>query len=171
MGSDLWMMDMNGERRVEPLIQTRFNERNAEVSPNGRWVAYQSDESGEFQITVRPFPNVNGGRWQVSSNGGTQPVWTRGGAELIYLDRSHSPMSATITEVSGFASSAPMKLFDARPEYVTAALGRSYDVSRDGQRFVFLKTANAQGQPAMTTSKLVVVLNWFEELKRLVPTN
>jgi hypothetical protein len=74
-----------GGRRVTSLLQTKFDERNGIVSPDGRWLAYDSNNSGSFQIYVRPFPNVGGGQWQVSTTGGTRPLWARNGKELFYV--------------------------------------------------------------------------------------
>ena len=84
-GADLALLTLEGERRVETLVQTTFTERNGEISPDGRWLAYQSDESGQFEIYVRPFPDVNSGRWQISTGGGTRPLWARRGRELFYV--------------------------------------------------------------------------------------
>ena len=79
------MLTLGKDRQIEPLVQTPFFERNGEVSPDGRWLAYESNESGQFEVFVRPFPDVNKGRWQVSTGGGTQPLWARNGQELFYL--------------------------------------------------------------------------------------
>ena len=83
-GMDLVLLPLQGERRPRPLLPTPFDELNAEVSPDGRWLAYESNESGRNEIYVRPFPNVDAGKRQVSTNGGTQPLWARNGQELFY---------------------------------------------------------------------------------------
>ena len=85
MGRDLLQLALDGTRRVTPLLQTKFDERNGIVSPDGRWLAYESNSSGSFEIYVRPFPNVGGGQWQVSTAGGRQPLWARSGKELFYV--------------------------------------------------------------------------------------
>jgi serine/threonine-protein kinase len=82
---DLLQVELGGPHRVTPLLQTKFNERNGIVSPDGRWLAYESDSSGSFEIYIRPFPNVGDGQWQVSTAGGRQPLWARSGKELFYL--------------------------------------------------------------------------------------
>ena len=79
------MLALDGTRRVEPLIQTPSNERNGVVSPDGRWLAYESDSSGQFEIYVKPFPNVNAGQWLISTAGGTRPLWAPNGQELFYV--------------------------------------------------------------------------------------
>lgn len=81
------MVSLDGERRVVPLVRTPFSEMSAEVSPDGRWLAYQWNESGQDEVYVRPFPNVDAGRWQVSTGGGTRPVWSRNGRELFSRKR------------------------------------------------------------------------------------
>jgi len=83
-GFDLGLLSLEGERTSTLLMETEFTERNAALSPDGRWIAYESDESGQYEVYVRPFPDVNGGRWQVSSGGGAWPLWSPDGQELFY---------------------------------------------------------------------------------------
>ena len=137
---------------------------------------YQSDESGQFQIYVRPFPAVDQGLWQVSTNGGTQPLWARNGRELFYLQPDGTLMSVPVDVVQGrtsFAAGTPATLIAGGAYYATFAnqLGRTYDVSPDGARFLRIKVkeggTNASGAGPQN---IIVVQNWFEELKRLVPT-
>src|SRR4029453_700447 len=84
-GEDVMQPELNGPHRVTPLVQSPAIERNGMVSPDGRWLAYESNESGRFEISVRPFPDVNRGHWQVSTSGGTRPLWAPGGQELVYV--------------------------------------------------------------------------------------
>jgi tRNA A-37 threonylcarbamoyl transferase component Bud32 len=155
---------------VEPLIQTTFSETNAEISPDGRYLAYQSNESGRgTEIYVRPFPRVNDGRWQASTRGGTRPLWARNGRELFYLDPANT-LTAVAVQTSGatFAVGIPTKVFDTT---YAAPLNnsRTYDVSPDGQRFLMIKE-NAGEDRNPTRAGMVVVLNMFEELKAKPPT-
>jgi len=160
-GEDIMMLSLDGARRVEPLLHSPFAERNGAISPDGRWLAYESNESGQEEIHVRPFPNVSdGGHWQVSAGGGTCPVWSPNGQELFYRDLN-SVMAVTVQSTSTFSSGNPTKLFDG--PYLTG-VGGSYDASRDGQRFLMLK-----GSGPVSPARIVVVLNWFEELKAKVP--
>ena len=160
--------------RVQPLVQTPSVERNGEVSPDGRWLAYESNAnaSAQFQIYVRPFPDVNGGPWQVSTEGGTQPAWARSGQELFYVAPDGTLSSVRVERGTTWAASTPRKLLDKpyfRPSTGAGVFaGRNYDVSADGQRFLMIKEAGPD-LPAAPAS-IVVVQNWFEELKRLVPT-
>jgi serine/threonine-protein kinase len=149
------------------LVSTPANETSADVSPDGRWLAYESDESGQDEVYVRPFPDVNGGRWQISSGGGSKPVWARNGLELFYIDRSGSLVSVTVRKSQRFDAGKPVVLFPNN-HYVSTG-PRAYDVSPDGQRFLFVKDITSVDQAA-TPRNLIVVLNWTEELKRLVPT-
>ena len=167
--SDLMLLTLGGGKgRVTPLVQTMFNERNGEIAPDGRWLAYESDESGQYQVYVRPFPQVDGGRWQVSPAGGTRPVWARNGRELFYLNATQQLMAVAVQTTPTFSAGNPVKLFDT--SYATPNTGVTYDVSPDGQRFLVIKEnaatdAKASGAPSPS---LVFVLNWFGELKQRV---
>jgi serine/threonine-protein kinase len=149
---------------VEPLIQTPFTERNPETSPDGRFLAYESNQSGRNEIYVRPLPRVDDGRWQVSTGGGTQAAWARNGRELFYLDGSNT-LTAVPVQMTGatFSAGNPARVFATR--YATPVGFRTYDVSRDGQRFLMIK----EDQNA-TPASMVVALNWLEKLKARVPT-
>jgi eukaryotic-like serine/threonine-protein kinase len=182
-GMDLLLLPLGGERHPRPLVQTQFNELNAEVSRDGHWLAYESNESGRNEIYVRPFPNVDAGKQQVSTNGGTQPLWARNGQELFYESMG------TLTRVpvktgSTFERGTPEKVFDGSPYLVRppgGQPGRMYDVSADGQRFLMIKeispsnaspgfVAAGGADERLTSARIILVQNWFEELKRLVPT-
>ena len=154
-------------RPTEPLVQTTAAELDGQLSPDGHWLAYQSDESGQNQIWVRPFPNVDGGHWQISSSGGITPVWARNGRELFYLDGNNAVTSVPIQTTPTFSAGSPTKLFDGR--YVGSPFWRTYDVSPDGRRFLMIKD-NAAHDQASAPANIVVVLNWLEELKQRVPT-
>jgi serine/threonine protein kinase/WD40 repeat protein len=164
---DLLTLSLTGEPRPEVLIQTSFGDRDAEISPDGRWLAYASDESGRFEIYVRPFPKVNDGRFQISTNGGGGAVWSRSRSELFYQTRAGDVFSVPFQTAPTFVAGAPSKLFDGS-QYVSSGFGRMYDVSPDGQRFLMLKSNDSATQAAVPAS-LVVVLNWTEELKARVP--
>jgi serine/threonine-protein kinase len=171
MGRDLLQLALDGTRRVTPLLQTKFDERNGIVSPNGRWLAYESNSSGSFEIYVRPFPNVGGGLGLVSTAGGTRPLWSRNGKELFYVGTDGALLRVPV-EANGatWHAGAPTKLLEGR--YYTSGGGRTggrmYDVSLDGQRFLMIKAPGADASAA--SPALIVVQHWDEELKRLVPT-
>jgi serine/threonine-protein kinase len=152
-----------------PLIQTTFNETNGYVSPDGRWVAYQSNESGSNQVYVRPFPKVDTGHWQVSTAGGNRPLWARSGRELFY--ENNGALMAVTVQTTGamFSPGNPTKLFDTAPYYFSGF--HTYDVSADGQQFLMIKLATTSNQQTSTTAgpSLIVVEHWTEELKARVP--
>jgi hypothetical protein len=139
------------------------------VSPDGRWLAYASDESGAFEIYVRPFPDVDSGRWQVSNAGGIHPQWSRDGRELFFLSLQGNSIALLAVPVEpGPTFRAPTELFAGEYYYgATVSSPDVYDVSADSQRFLMIKPgATDDGQ---TPPDIVIVENWFEELKRLVP--
>jgi Tol biopolymer transport system component/predicted Ser/Thr protein kinase len=161
-GYDIWVLRM-GDRKAQPFLLTPFNESVPQFSPDGRWLAYISDESGRFDIYVQPYPGP-GGKWQISTEGGMEPVWNHNGRELFY--RSGDKMMAVeIATQPSFAAGKPRMLFEG-PYLPTPATFPNYDVSPDGQRFLMLKPI----EQAMGPTQINVVLNWFEELKRRVPT-
>ncbi|MFQ5924347.1 MAG: hypothetical protein ACE5M4_16045, partial [Anaerolineales bacterium] len=166
--ADLGVLLMEGEPTPQPLLQTQFNETRAAISPDGRWIAYRSDESGRFEVYVRPFPNVEEGKWQISRDGGASPLWGPEGRELFYRsgEAMEAMMVVTIETEPTFTARSPEVLFTGR--YYTG-LGRQYDISPDGQRFLMMKKGG-QTEETSARPELIVVQNWFEELKRLVPT-
>ena len=155
-----------GKLQTEPLIQSAFSDYAGEISPDGRWIAYYSNESGSNEVYVRPFPNVQGGRWQISTGGGTRPAWSRKGGELFYLDTNLSMMSVPVQTTSTFTAGNPTKLFEGK--WYVGQPGRTYDVSADGQRFLMIKDA-AGGNQTAPSANINVVLNWTEELRQRVP--
>jgi serine/threonine protein kinase len=153
---------------ANPLINTPFEEIDAQVSPDGRYLAYQSNESGRSEVYVRPFPNVNGGRWQVSLEGGSNPMWARSGVELFYLDGT-AAMIALPVRTSGdtLIVGTPKTLFDAR--IYTADGTRAYDVSPDGTRFLLIKESGT-GDATLTPAGMLVFFNWLDDLRHRIPS-
>ena len=153
--------------RAQPPVEGLFRGNFAEISPDGRYLAYQSDESGRMEVHVRPFPQVDSDRWQISIGGGTRPAWARNGRELFYLDESGA-LTVVPVRTSGttFIAGHPAKMFDTA--YVEPNPARHYDVSSDGQRFLMVKDRAAR-DPNATPANMVVVEHWLEELKTRVP--
>ncbi len=159
---DLWLLSMEGNRQAKALLQTEFNEAFPTVSSDGRWLAYESNASGRSEIYVRPFPNVEGGQWQVSTGGGSEPLWGPGGKELFY----RSPAGLMVVPVESGATprlGKPQTLFNVGRYAVST--GRDYDIAPKGDRFIFAAPL------ATEAGHIVVIQNWLEELRRLVPTN
>ena len=171
MGRNLHMLSMDDEHRSEVLVTANSNQDASDVSPDGRWIAYESLESGQDEIFVRPFPEVESGRWQVSADGGQEPVWSADGSELFYRTLDERIMAVRGQAGPTFAAAAPQLVLDASGYRARAASGgRAFDVSADGERFLMIKPGS-DVTDASTQSQIVIVENWFEELKRLVPVN
>ncbi len=163
------VLSVDGERATEYLFDTEFLVYGPALSPDGRWMAYGSDESGRQQIYVRPFPNVDDGRWLVSADRGYYPVWAPDGRELYFLTRTRGGdlMVARVETEPTFAAEAPERLF-ASPD-LRGGEGRKYDVAPDGDRFIFMKR---DAEPVIEEDdSLVYVQHWLEELKARVPVN
>jgi len=156
-----------GKLETQPLIHTPAQESAGEISPDGHWLAYYSNSSGRAEVYVRAFPNVDsGGQYLISTNGGTRPAWAKSSRELFYLDLNGAMMSVPVQTTPTFSAGNPVKLFAGR--WFMNQTARTYEVSRDGQRFLMIKeTADGdQRGPLMT---MTVVVNWLDELKQKVP--
>jgi dipeptidyl aminopeptidase/acylaminoacyl peptidase len=167
---DILALSMDGSRRVEPILHTAANDLTSEVSPDGRWIVYDSDETGQFEVYVRPYPQAySGGRWQISSEGGRQPMWSRDGRELYYRNFDGAMWALPVEMQPTFKPGAAVRLFGGEGYSGRGRLmsARTYDLSPDGKRFLMIKQ-----NPALVDAgapSLIVVLNWFEELKRAAP--
>jgi eukaryotic-like serine/threonine-protein kinase len=161
-GRDIWTLGLS-DRKSQVFLQTPFNEGAPQFSPDGRWLAYGSDESGRPEIYVQPYPGP-GGKWQISSDGGTEPAWNPNGRELFFR-RGNKMMAVDVAAQANFSAGKPRMLFEGQFAPSATLSDRNYDVSADGQRFLMVKTLE-QEQPI---SQINIVLNWFEELKEKVP--
>jgi serine/threonine protein kinase len=150
--SDVWMLPLTGERKPIAVLRAPSNEVDARCSPDGRWIAYSSDESGRQEIYVTGFPTP-GGKWPISTSGGTQPQWRRDGTELFYLAPDHTVMSVRVGAGATFEAGAVTPLFQIR--------GSSYAPSADGRRFV---TNDPVGEP--TAQPITIVVNWAAGLRK-----
>jgi len=162
-GRDIWVLRLS-DRAPQPFLQTPSNESAPHFSPDGRWLAYVSDESGRYEIYVQPYPGPDG-KWQISTEGGTEPLWNRNGRELFYRS-GNKMMAVEITTQPSFAVVSRRMLFEGA-QYTPPAGPYSYpfpnyDVSPDGQRFLMI---TKESRPHIN-----VVMNWSEELKRHVPS-
>jgi eukaryotic-like serine/threonine-protein kinase len=173
-GMDLFTVALSDPaRKASPLIAAAGMDFGAEVSPDGKWLAYHSNSSGEFQVYVRPFPNVDEGRSQISTSGGTRPAWSKNGRELFYLDGDGLLTSVAIPAATGATLSAgtPVRILSKKYYAGASLLGldlRSYDVSPDGQRFLMIKEPES-GPTTIQSVDMIFVLNWVEELKDRLP--
>lgn len=162
--NDIWLLPLFGDQKATPYLQSEFSETQARFSPDGRWVAYTSNESGNFQVYVQSFP-ASGGKWQISTNGGGQPQWRRDGKELFFLSPDRKLMAVEVNgEESTFKAGVPKALFEARtiPTVPFYGFNASYYVaSGNGQRFLVSTLAGES-----TPTPLTVVLNWTAGIKR-----
>jgi Tol biopolymer transport system component len=152
-----------GDHKPIPLADSAFNETQGQVSPDSRWVAYASDESGRFEIYVQPFPPEPGrpGKWLVSAGGGLQPRWSGDGRELIYVAPDGSLMVADVRFEPSFGSGAPRILFHAQAGLAGSSTKFRWSLTRDGKRFLLVSLATGVASEPAT-----VVLYWQTALKK-----
>ncbi|OGD38881.1 MAG: hypothetical protein A2V45_10805 [Candidatus Aminicenantes bacterium RBG_19FT_COMBO_58_17] len=146
---------------VSPFLNSKYGERYPELSPDGRWIAYSSNESKRDEVYVRPFPGP-GGKWQVSNDGGIQPLWSKDGRQLFYR-WGDQVWAVDVQTDGGFSVFNRRKLFE-RPGYYMGSPIRTYDLSPDGRKFLLNKVEPRESAPI---TEMILVQNWFEELKRL----
>jgi Tol biopolymer transport system component len=157
-GWDIWMLPLDGEREPRPFLETPFVEGGARFSPDGRWVAYYSNESGTYEVYVRPFPGP-GRQWQISAGGGAWPHWTRGGREIVYQGEDGDMMAAPV-EVRGDT----LLVGAVEPMFATRPPGPEvhFDATADGERFLVRELVSEQAAP----QPLSVLVNWPATLDR-----
>ena len=160
---DLHIRSVDGAQKGEPLLDSTFDERHATISSDGKWMAYISDETGQYEVYVRPFPDVKQNKWKISLDGGYHPKWSPDGSELFYFRVADNSLSVvTIRTKPDFDYGKPELMFSGRH-----GLRYGYDISHDGQQFLIPSFETEEFESKLTS--LVVVENWFEELKRLAP--
>jgi eukaryotic-like serine/threonine-protein kinase len=167
-GSDLWVLPVAGgtppDSKPVPYLQGPYNERQGQFSPDGRWIAYSSDETGSYQVYVQSFP-AGTGKFQVSTAGGSQPRWRRDGKEIFYTGADGRLTAVSVKTAPKFEAGAPQALFDALIRPGSLAAGPFfYDVAADGRRFLFNTLATDRAGPAPTP--ITVIVNWPAALKR-----
>src|SRR5690242_11774014 len=162
-GAELWTVQLRGAPVATRYFGNGFNLAHPILSPDGRWMAYDSDESGRVEVYAQSFPDPQRKRWKVSPTNGSEPMWTRGGRELVY--RKGDTVMAVSIDVENGRSGPPRALFaGSYPDNPGWTRPRSYDVTPDGERFLMTKLPDAQPRP-----RIVVILNWFDELRVKVP--
>jgi serine/threonine-protein kinase len=147
------------------LVGGTFRERSAALSPDGKWLAYASDEGGRFEVFVRPFPDVQSGRWQISTAGGEAPRWSRQGDELFYVDEANDMLAVKLATRPVFGVLQKTRLFSVNG-YFSSPWAQAYDVTPDGKRFLMLRVGSSSGAVPVS---LVLVQNVIAELQRKVP--
>ncbi len=153
---DIHVLRSASDKTPRPIVATNANEFTPKLSPDGRFLAYTSDESGRDEVYVRPFPSGTG-RWQISSEGGFVPLWRRDGRELFYIDNDSILIAVPVLEDSAFATGPHKELFSTHGLYGDGYT-TPYDITPDGERFLMIKQLDAE---------MVMVVNWLEEVRRL----
>jgi Tol biopolymer transport system component len=158
--ADLWYLALP-DRQPKPFVQSSGSVRNGQFSPDGRWVAYSSNESGNWEVYVSPFPS-GASKWQVSRAGGEEPRWRRDGKELFYLSAEGKLMAVAVKTGSNFESGSPVTLFQTRTRQPVSFMDAfSYDVTGDGQKFLINTRVDERN-----AAPLSVVLNWASEMEK-----
>jgi hypothetical protein len=161
---DIAILPLEGERRAQRLLaDPNFREMGPMFSPDGRWLAFVSDETGRDEVYVQPYPGP-GRKRLISSAGGREPLWSPTGEELFYRD-GLAMMAVRVRTDPDFSAENPKKLFEGAYGSEPISAHAAYDVARDGQRFLMVKDLGRYER----AEKLQLVLNWFDELTRLVP--
>jgi Tol biopolymer transport system component len=159
-GYDLGVMTLDNGRK-QSFLESPFNEVQARFAPSQRFIAYASDESGQFEIYVRRFPPSSSGEWKVSLAGGMQPEWRRDGKELFFIGLDQRMMAVAVTSEKEFQAGTPRPLFDVETPEAAAPYPTHYAVAGDGQRFLVNTVVDQPDRAAFT-----VIVNWTEMLKK-----
>ena len=157
---DILMLSLRNPTEIRPLLKTAAYEGGARLSPDGRWLVYVSNESGQNDVYLRAFPAVDR-RWSISTQGGTQPLWNPNGKEIFYRN-GDKMMAVDVTTTPQVKLSTPRVLFEQRYAYGAGITMANYDVTQDGQRFIMVKDESG-------AARLNVILNWLSELRRVAP--
>lgn len=152
-------MPVGGSGAPVPVAAGPFGELNPTLSPDGHWLAYTSDESGAGEVYVRPFPNANGGRWQISNGGGGEPRWSHTGRELFYIDATQHLVAVQVRTVPSFAAAGGTALCDVSG-FIVQGFHQSYDITPDDKSFMFVSPKVTGAGPL----QIVWVDHWFTDL-------
>jgi serine/threonine protein kinase len=169
-GRNIGAISMEGDRKSSQLLHEKYSETAPQISPDGRWMAYCSAESGSAEVYVRPFPDINAGKWQVSGKGGECPLWAPDGRVLFY-QIGDAMMAVAVETEPTFKAGKPEPLFRGAYAHWSDTEGHPFDIHPDGKRFLMMKpTASTGAAPATAGPRRInFVVNWFEELKQRVP--
>jgi serine/threonine-protein kinase len=168
---DIATLSMEGDPIIKILLQAEYNQVHPTISPDGKYIAYMSGETGNMELYVRPFPEVNKGKWPISTGGGESPIWSPDSSELFYRNEA-AVMAVSIDTKATFSAGKPRMLFQG--PYVTGYEDSpAWDISPDGKKFLMIKQPSPTDKPdsAAGPRKINIVLNWLEELKQRVPVD
>ena len=164
-GRDIYAMHPGVDSSIRPLVASPAEEFSPALSPDGKWLAYASDETGSTEVYVRPFPDANAGKFPVSRHGGSEPIWSHSGHELFFRDGAKRLVAAQIAAGNGFTITGEKVLF-AAGQYGSDNRNRAYTVSPDDQSFLFVKPLEGSG----AANQVILALDWFTELRRKLGT-
>jgi hypothetical protein len=165
--ADIWMLEMSGEKKAAVYLEAPARQAQPQLSPDGKYLAYTTNDTGRYQIVVRTFPDPNNGQWIITSAGGIEPRWRRkDGAELYYLSLDGKMMAVKMTYGSSLVPGSPEELFTAPPLVAQPTpFFRRYDVTADGQRFLFATLRPPSATPT-PSQPIVAIINWTRTLKK-----
>ena len=167
---DLCALPVESDHTLKPLFRTEHVEHQPEISPDGRWITYTSNESEREEVYVRPFPEVNKGKWQVSTSGGNSPLWSPDMRELFYLSEDNVAMAVSVETKPTLRFGTPKMLFKNTNLSFNVFTGTPWDIHPDGKRFLMMKLPDTSpSSEEAPKPKIIIVTNWFEELKERVP--
>ena len=168
-GLNIGSISMEEDHSHKPLLQKEYGELQPQISPDGKWMAYTSSESGEEEIYVRPFPDVDEGQWQVSKDGGTSPLWSHDGEELFYR-KGDEVIAVSVETEPTFNTVKSETLFRGNYVYISAPDFHPWDIHPDGKRFLMIKDSlDDTSTEGGLKPGINIILNWFEDLKQKVP--
>ncbi len=170
LNADIESLSMENGNEWKALLREKYLQLQPAISPDGRWIAYSSYESGIAEIYARPFPQIDSGKWQLSAKGGQTPIWSPDGRELFYRS-GDAVMAVTIETTPAFKPGKPEILFRSLHVPFSTLDLRPWDISPDGKRFLMMKEQGSDTTAGAGPRKINVILNWFEELKQRVPAS
>jgi len=157
---DVLVLNLNKKDQPIPLFESDSDEYYGNISPNGKFIAYTTNEAGRFEVFINTYPDLTG-KWQVSTGGGRVPRWSRDGTELYYYTFQAKMMSAAIQTQPVFSLGRSIELFDLTQMYLPTIGSANYDISPDDQRFLMMRNTNSRS----SATAFNVILNWVEELE------
>jgi WD40 repeat protein len=166
---DHWVLPLFGDKKPFPLLQSKSRNSQPRLSPDGRWVACTTNESGAYQVVVQPFPDSSKGKWQVTSKRGMEPKWRRDGRELYYLGLDGKLMAVPVSGEDAFQAGPPVALFQTPSTLPAVPTAFSYDVTADGQRFLFnapVALSQRDAGTAAASIPITTVVNWTSALNK-----
>jgi serine/threonine-protein kinase len=169
-GRDIQMIRPGEEEEPTPLLTAAYDEISPALSPDGRWLAYTSNETGQHEVFVRPFPDVESGRWQVSTDGGLSPKWSRDGSEIFYVSGARHMMAASVRTEPSFSVAARLELFSLAGSFIQSDISVPYDVGEGERQFLMGRAYAGRSEGAAPPPRVMLVTNWLDELRARVPT-